>query len=125
VGVVTKKKDVYIKEGKTHIRYLYFSLHNSDQQFVIRPRASYPADLTSALATGDTLKVFFRPARGYNQYVYQIEKDGKVLADYLTFNENESVKAAIGLFGGFFLILFSILRFRRVNLWRFLNNLVR
>jgi hypothetical protein len=125
VGMVNDKRDVYIKEGKRHDRYLYFLLDNSDQQFVIRPLPSHPRDLESDLNTGDTVKVFFRPASGYNKNVYQIEKNGVVLADYDSYNKRESGDAVLCLFGGFFLITYAILLHRKIAIWQLLNRLVR
>lgn len=125
VGVVVDRRDIYIKDGKRHYRYLYFLLNNSDQQFVIKPLPSHPRDLETEVIIGNTVKVFFRPASGYNKNVYQIEKNGKILADYHTYNKKESSTTAIFLFAGVFLIISAILLHRKISIWQVLNRLVR
>jgi hypothetical protein len=125
IGIVQNKHDVYIKDAKRHVRYLYFSLNNSDQEFVIRPSPSRLVDIESSFTIGDTLKVIFRPAEGYNKNVFQIEKNDRVLADYHFYNKDASIKAVAGIFIGILLILYAFLRYRKITIWQFLDSLVK
>lgn len=124
-GKVTAAKTMYIKDGKYSHRYIYFTLHNSNQEFIIQTLPSYPTDLVTSISVDDTLTVYFRPTTGYNKHVFQIEKNGKVLADYETYNKSKSVAAFIGLVVGISLLIHAFFLYKGTNLTRVLNSLVK
>jgi hypothetical protein len=103
----------------------YFQLHNSREKFaVLRSDEAY-SDLQLNIRPGDTIKVYYRSVSNeYNQHVFQVEKNGRILEHYYDYNERVSTRAAIGLLAGLVILAFAFMRYYNLNLLTLMNKLV-
>jgi hypothetical protein len=112
---------------RSHSRVFYFRLDNSNQKFAVHNSYEGYDGLQSNIRIGDTVKVYYGSALldDYNRHVFQIEKNGIILIDYQDYQKSASGKAGIGLFLGTILLIGLIMWFKRINILRFLNSLVK
>jgi hypothetical protein len=111
----------------TYRRVFYFRLDNSNQKFAVHNSYEGYDDLRSNIRIGDTIKVYYGSTLldDYNRRVFQIEKNGNILINYQDYDKSASGKAGIGLFLGTILLMGFIMWFKRINILKFLNSLVK
>jgi len=110
---------------KTYKRIFYFRLHNSNQNFAVYRSYEGYEDLKTKITIGDTVEVYYSGKNsGYNENVYQVEKNGEVLADLKEYKKNSSILAGKGLLLGIVLTVGSILWYMKFDLLKFMTNLV-
>lgn len=112
----------------SYSRVFYFLLDNSDQDFAVQNAYQQYQSLDASIKIGDSIKVYygniFKLFNDYNRKVYQIEKDDIILVNYENYNRNASGKAGISLFIGVLLLTYTIMWYKRFNLFKFMNSLV-
>lgn len=87
---VTDKSSIVGGKLKVKGSVFFITLDNSNQNFAThRPSQDYKA-LADKINTGDTITLFYkeRQDNDLNLDVYQIEKNGHVLQDYDSYNNN-------------------------------------
>lgn len=109
------------------ISVFYFELSNSIQKFTVHNSYEGYIDLQSNIKIGDTIKVYYASALlgHYNRHVFQIEKGGNILVDYADFNRSASEKAGLSFFIGIIVLVGLIMWFKRFNIFKFLDRLVK
>jgi hypothetical protein len=107
-------------------RVFSFLLDNSTQKFAIHHAEERYTDLLFNVKPGDSVKAYYRPVRhGMNLHVFQLEKNGKVLEPYDNYEKEISAGAELMLIVGIILIAIVFISYRKVNVFKWLDSLVR
>lgn len=117
----------YSFKWRSYKLVFYFRLDNSNQKFAYQNAYEGYEHLRAGIRIGDTIKVYFMSNihNGDNSHIFQIEKNGKILVDYDEYNRTVSSYAGLGLFLGIFLFIGNIMWYKKFNIFRFLDTLVR
>jgi hypothetical protein len=97
--------------------YFYFKLSASNQQFAVDRTNEGFSDLVNSVRPGDTVKIYFRNStETLNTDIYQIEKNGKIIESFKSYQQRNSSKSGIVLFAGILLILIALGYYYKLNL---------
>ncbi len=93
-GQVIQAEIIQIKETtfrfKKYKTVFALRLENSNENFAIDRGADFCNYLKAQIRTGDTVKLLYRLSTGdHNTFVFQIEKDQTVLADFNNYKKRE------------------------------------
>jgi hypothetical protein len=114
-GQITSFGETIRKAGKGRSKVFYVDLDGLDQRLgVYRMTRNYESILNK-LNTGDIITVYYKNQNpcDVNIDLVQIEKNNTVLFDKEEYKKKESTLIWIGLLGGIFSILLSILYLRK------------
>lgn len=112
---VTDKSSVLGEKIPANSKVFYFHLNHSPGTFAIyRPGESY-MQYDQSLHVGDSITVYYRETSSseINMNVFQVEKDGRIIVDYESYNENHHTAAAAAMVAGLCILALSIVRYRR------------
>ncbi len=88
-GIIQIDKATF--KSKKYKTVFAFTLENSDENFAVDRGVNVCNFLNSQIQRGDTIKVFYRQSTSeYNTFVFQIEKDEKVLANFKDYEKKET-----------------------------------
>ncbi len=80
-------------------------LENSNQNFAIDRGADFCNYLKTQIKTGDTVKLLYRLSTGeHNTFVFQIEKDQKIIADFSNYKKKETKMIILAYVFGFIIL---------------------
>ena len=80
-------------------------LENSDQNFAIDRGTDFCNYLKTQIKTGDTVKLFYRLSTSeHNTFIFQIEKDQKIIADFSHYKKKETKMISLGYLFGFIIL---------------------
>ncbi len=130
IGEVVKAETISIKNftfsRDSYKNVFYVQLNTSSIKFAIDRSPRYYQDLEANIKMGDTLKIYYRPGFSeYNQHVFQVEKNKMVLQDYRQYKNETSIITALSFLLGPILLIASVLYYKRINIFKLMNSLVR
>ena len=97
-----KEATLKIKKYKT---VFALRLENSNQNFAIDRGADYCNYLKTQIKTGDTVKLLYRLSTSeHNTFVFQIEKDEKIIADFKDYKKKETKMITLAYVFGFIIL---------------------
>jgi hypothetical protein len=80
-------------------------LENSNQNFAIDRGTDFCNYLKTQIKAGDTVKLLYRLSTGkHNTFVFQIEKDQKIIADFSDYKKKETKMIALAYVFGFVIL---------------------
>ena len=108
-GVATyadiKQIQKFTFKSKKYSTVFGLKLDNSNQNFVIDRGVGFCEYLKANIRIGDTLKLLYRLSTGdENSFVFQVEKDGRTLANYNEYRKKEIKMIVLAYTFGFIII---------------------
>ena len=101
---VTQIKETTLKSTK-YKTVFELRLENSNQDFAIDRGTDFCNYLNERIKTGDTVKVLYRLSTGeHNSFVFQIEKDQKVIANFSDYKKKETKMITLAYVFGFIIL---------------------
>lgn len=97
-----KESTFKLKKYKTAFA---LKLENSNQNFVIDRGVDFCNYLKTQIKMGDTVKLLYRLSTGeHNTFVFQIEKDEKIIADFSDYKKKETKMITLAYVFGFIIL---------------------
>ena len=108
-GQVIYADITHIKEAtfklKKHKTVFALRLENSNQNFAIDRGADFCNYLKTQIKPGDTIKLLYRLSTSeHNTFVFQIEKDEKIIADFSDYKKKETKMITLAYGFGFIIL---------------------
>jgi hypothetical protein len=101
---ITQIKEATFK-SKKYKTVFALRLENSNQSFTIDRGTDFCNYLKTQIKTGDTVKLLYRLSTGeHNTFVFQIEKDQKIIADFSDYKKKQTKMITLGYLFGFIIL---------------------
>jgi hypothetical protein len=105
------------KKYSIHQKIFRFTLDDYHYAFdAFRPSQDY-SNLESHIKVSDTIKVYFYKWRDDDSVtdIYQIEKNGQVILDYKSYNQNFTFLGVFLILAGLFILAYGFWKFKRTK----------
>lgn len=101
---ITQIKETTFK-SKKYKTVFALRLENSNQNFTIDRGSDFCSYLKTQIKTGDTVKLLYRLSTNeHNSFVFQIEKNQKVIADFTGYKKRETRMIVLAYVLGFIIL---------------------